>query len=677
MEPAREAIVPKQMNSFPQRDYVNPLRFYSIPLPVESRVMLLNPTVMRPRTVRPINELTSGTADCTSFSTRPDLIKREFIAKIGQQNAPINRENPVRAEKEGARPVPKLNKRSFDASTSQIYKGFLNLSWTFKKYMEETLYGVDGYYSSDTAKIGDDFSTAITTGECLSRQFVDQAFAMYVKMVEAGDISGDHFDIIECGAGTGELANKALKYIDSLKQYYPRNTMICRFADAVKYTIGEISPELRRKQAVLNQDFIKSGKLNIVEADARNLGKFFKKDQFCGVFISNELPDAFPVHCIFNHHGNLAVKNVIPMIHMNELRRLPQELQFQLTEESEQIKHNFYDLISYPEDAVQEDYCFVNPKHLNEFSKDVLIKLKWNHVYLPVEFYPEILEFLNTHPNYLEHIPEEKDVYLNDDADNFMKGVSEILQKGFVITVDYGNRIYDPNETIRIYPKIDERDFVDPNENFHTYFKQTDLTTGVHFHMLSESAGALQTLALCKQNDLGYVIGDISQKMLLTRRAEQTVERSRFSDLDDEEFRLKVDELDVNYRSEQWTALVQVKKGTKGLYGIPAVSSSSEAYSRTMKMAVEAERVANLSRLYANGWVAYQKYLKESGEFFSNVNYSILCGELYGVEFMPSTEVGLGLYNALILKRAVSPPREDMDAKILWETISRINAYNA
>ncbi len=156
---------------------------------------------------------------------------------------------------------------------------------TFAEFMDLALYHPEhGYYSSDAVKIGfqgGDFFTSPNLcpdfGELLAEQFF-QMWEILGKPIP--------FSLVEMGAGQGLLALHILKYH---QQHYPD------FFTALEYIIVEKSPTLRQEQQQRLQDLpVRWCNLEDIPPNA-----------IAGCFFSNELVDAFPVHQFILETGKL------------------------------------------------------------------------------------------------------------------------------------------------------------------------------------------------------------------------------------------------------------------------------------------------------------------------------------------------------------------------------------
>lgn len=153
----------------------------------------------------------------------------------------------------------------------------------FADFMAQALYHPQyGYYMSPRARIGKagDFFTSSSVSSLFGRLVARQL----AQMAEL--LSEETFQIVEQGPGEGHLA---LDILDALAEEAPGI-----YARSY-YTLIEVSQENRRRQAA-------------------NLGAHAHKVVWCdetdwsiksGCFLSNELVDAFPVHVVEKHAGEL------------------------------------------------------------------------------------------------------------------------------------------------------------------------------------------------------------------------------------------------------------------------------------------------------------------------------------------------------------------------------------
>ncbi|WP_445635916.1 Class I SAM-dependent methyltransferase [Nostoc sp. DSM 114161] len=156
---------------------------------------------------------------------------------------------------------------------------------TFAEFMDMALYHPEhGYYSSDAVKIGFQGGDFFTSPN-LSPDFGELLAEQFLQMWE---ILGRPvpFSLVEMGAGQGLLALHILKYY---QLQYPD------FFTALEYVIVEKSPTLRQEQQQRLQDLpVRWCNLKDIPSNA-----------IAGCFFSNELIDAFPVHQFTLESGEL------------------------------------------------------------------------------------------------------------------------------------------------------------------------------------------------------------------------------------------------------------------------------------------------------------------------------------------------------------------------------------
>ena len=148
----------------------------------------------------------------------------------------------------------------------------------FPRFMELALYHAEhGYYASGRARIGrgGDFFTNVSVGPLFGRLLARQIAEMWRVLGQPGD-----FTIIEQGAHAGDLAADVL---GGLRAMAPE----CH--EAVRYRIVELFAKLEVRQRA------RLGALGSKVQWVRTLEAIRVE---AGVQLSNELPDAFPVHLV-------------------------------------------------------------------------------------------------------------------------------------------------------------------------------------------------------------------------------------------------------------------------------------------------------------------------------------------------------------------------------------------
>ncbi len=167
---------------------------------------------------------------------------------------------------------------------------------TFAQYMDMVLYHpAHGYYATKTEKIGvqGDFFTSPLLGADFGELLAKQFVQMWEILGKPAP-----FSLVEMGAGQGILAGDILKY---LKLHYSE------FFAVLDYTIVEKSSALRQEQQQRLQEFSLRW-CNLEEISTNSI---------TGCFFSNELVDALPVHQFTLQQGRLreiyiTTKNLTP-----------------------------------------------------------------------------------------------------------------------------------------------------------------------------------------------------------------------------------------------------------------------------------------------------------------------------------------------------------------------------
>ncbi len=158
---------------------------------------------------------------------------------------------------------------------------------TFRSFMEAALYHPKhGYYSTNagTMSRGGDYVTSPEIHPVFGALVAKQMRELWEALSRPA-----RFDMVEQGAGTGQLAR------DILASPAAREPA---FAAALRYRIVELSPALRRAQEA------KLGELGLPDSGAVVWCDSLPSE-ITGCVISNELIDAFPVHRVVREGGEL------------------------------------------------------------------------------------------------------------------------------------------------------------------------------------------------------------------------------------------------------------------------------------------------------------------------------------------------------------------------------------
>ncbi|MCL4455941.1 MAG: SAM-dependent methyltransferase [Nitrospirae bacterium] len=153
---------------------------------------------------------------------------------------------------------------------------------SFEIFMEMCLYYPHlGYYAKDSTKIG-------RAGDFYTSPHLHRIFGSMLgrQMEEMWTVMGrpEIFHVIEMGAGMGYLAKDMLGYLKKSELKGIKDFFHC-----LKYTIIELNPVIKAQQQEMLTEF--KDRVNWVSS-------IDELAPIKGCFLSNELPDAFPVKLI-------------------------------------------------------------------------------------------------------------------------------------------------------------------------------------------------------------------------------------------------------------------------------------------------------------------------------------------------------------------------------------------
>ncbi|MEL7242005.1 MAG: class I SAM-dependent methyltransferase [Cyanobacteria bacterium J06573_2] len=327
---------------------------------------------------------------------------------------------------------------------------------TFAEYMDLALYHPEhGYYSQKATNIGKQGD--FFTSVHLGADIGEMLAIQFVEMWEILD-KPESFDLVEMGAGQGYLAADILKYS---KQEHSD------FFKSLKYTIIEKSPQLKQLQKQHLQEF----DINWCELEK------IPNNSITGCFFSNELVDAFPVHQFVIENGEL------------------QEIYVTTNKQSE-IGN------STPSSPS-------SPSPPSNLLTEITDKPST----------PKLLDYLNSLEIDINQYPDGYRSEINLAALEWLSVVSDRLQRGYVLTIDYGyikNRYYNPRRergTLQCYTRHHRHN--DPYINI----GQQDITAHVDFTALEKNGDrhGLQKIGLTQQGlflmalGLGERLANLSQ----------------------------------------------------------------------------------------------------------------------------------------------------------------------
>lgn len=333
----------------------------------------------------------------------------------------------------------------------QLMKQCLPRWFTFKSYMNEALYNEKfGYYSTHSS-VGMGFITnPIKYAPYYGAALAEVVCAKWEKMVSTGEFKIDEpISICEFGAGTGRLAHDFMTY--AKEQAEKKEGKWAEFYAALTYVIGEISPKLRKLQAQATALF--QQKVNIRPADAKHLRSSFAEKSIKGFIISNELLDVFPMHKVRKDRSQrLEVAFVIPTLHYNGLS-LTEEEKEQLVKESCFFQDSLSAagvnrMISFSNQKSERDwitspeYCLLSKTSylsLKEKHKNLLQEplVTWQQIWIKADYVPKVRKFYLDHADFFQSLEIGQETPLVLGVRSFQKGVSDIMDKGVVLTIDY------------------------------------------------------------------------------------------------------------------------------------------------------------------------------------------------------------------------------------------------
>ena len=159
---------------------------------------------------------------------------------------------------------------------------------TFAQFMQDALYGADGYYGSGRAQSGKagDYFTAPDVSPVFGKLLLSH-FMEWRKKIPVSP-----FNLIEVGSGQGALAASIAA---ALPPFNPKQY------DEIRYTAVEASAERQAMLAGRAENFIDKGILFHILPDLQA----FKEYPVSGIAFANELIDAFPVHRVRWHNSQL------------------------------------------------------------------------------------------------------------------------------------------------------------------------------------------------------------------------------------------------------------------------------------------------------------------------------------------------------------------------------------
>ncbi|MEK6732885.1 MAG: SAM-dependent methyltransferase [Candidatus Omnitrophota bacterium] len=335
--------------------------------------------------------------------------------------------------------------------------------YSFKDFMNQMLHNEKwGYYGSGRVRFGSDkdFSTyPMILAPFFGHMFAEHAFKIWQSMRTSGILLPDDvFTVAEFGGGEGDLAYDFLAYVNEQVNLHSDGWE--DFADQLRYTIYELSGDLRLRQQNKNIEF--GSMFQSIAGDARGHLSAISADSLKGLIFSNELTDAFGVHkVVLTQTGKAEVAFTVPRATLEFIEEL-------------RHKNGSYavlDIIDEQDRLAREEFGLIEPEvryftkksfevvmdFLSGLSEDDFKRLsgllRFEETYIPANLVKEAADFINENiEEYsigLAQTRQDLVVYINPDSNRFIEGVGSALKAGYVITVDYGDSTIGLTEAIR------------------------------------------------------------------------------------------------------------------------------------------------------------------------------------------------------------------------------------
>ena len=338
---------------------------------------------------------------------------------------------------------------------------------SFRDYHELALYHPSaGYYTSGRVDFANDFRTFPTTlAPYFGQMAAQQAFRMWAGMRHAGSLdAATPFTIAEFGAGNGLLAETILDHV-ATQARTDADARWRDFARQLRYLSLDRSPALRAAQQERNARF--GDRFEGRHGDARDIGAAIARGSLRGAILSNELLDVFAVDkVIVSPDGSAEVAFVAPHLPSSAMRRLARV-----------IADSTMERIKADDAAIRQDVFggrdtgvtwlsrTTFPQLLDELAASTAYaaavrEIEFREIYVAAKAVPALDEHLTRYRDrYGEAIGRSGKghvTYVNRDIDAFMRGASEALAAGYVMTIDYGGEweaavAYSGRPHLRIY----------------------------------------------------------------------------------------------------------------------------------------------------------------------------------------------------------------------------------
>lgn len=331
-----------------------------------------------------------------------------------------------------------------------------------KEYIEQMMYGENGYYNVGRVNFNTDFKTSATDptiSKVFSASIAYQLFATWEEMISNGILKpADTFNVLECGSGNGDLCYNILEIINTMARL---DSQWKHFNDCIRYFIVERASALIERQKLRLSSY--KTKVQILHCDARFLKQALNETKMAAVF-SNELLDMFSPHklCLTNR-GLIQVGMVVPTI--TEAHYALYFRDFLLSQgytfpeiKNQSNKHKAVLREIYPQILIANDHLVLDKTLFNKlhdlYSRQNLTGSIFTFLeyYVDSDFFPEVTMYLKNNPQFTELMNENEAQFAIMGIDTFIQNVQSVLtEQGIILTVDYGAAENSKTTSIRTF----------------------------------------------------------------------------------------------------------------------------------------------------------------------------------------------------------------------------------
>lgn len=329
---------------------------------------------------------------------------------------------------------------------------------SFAEFMDMALYHPEhGYYTRDRQTIGarGDFVTAPHMGADFGELLAEQFVQMWNVLGRPRP-----FHLVEMGAGQGLIVRDVLHYLH--RHHFD-------YFEAMEYWIIEASPAMVKEQQYRLSPFVnEQARLRWCQWDD------IADESITGCFFSNELIDAFPVHQVVLKEG---VWQEVYVTLANPETFLNAEQEFNGGDGDTHPPIPHFQIPHFQIPHFQEVLGDLSSAELHDYFSFVGLKER------------------------VASYPDGYHTEINLAALDWVQRVAQRLQRGYVLTIDYGysaERLYHPSRsqgTLQCYYQHAH------HSNPYVYIGHQDITAHVDFTALERQGeqDGLKTLGLTQQ----------------------------------------------------------------------------------------------------------------------------------------------------------------------------------